>query len=146
MPPSEPSKPGDVILARLRSISRYSKPSSPTRIRIARSRYLGSMYFSHRSGGSRICPSASMTRASAGIILSSKKLENRDRIHRRAGPAFEDQRRHGEHEFVTRMLLGLLRQRIEIRVVDQMDALHHQRADVNRQHQSLVTARHHVAH
>src|SRR5580704_7726466 len=126
-------------------------------MRIARSRYFGSMYFSHKSGGSRMCPSASMTSASAGIfslplstICSTDfrprfESENRDRIDRRAGPAFKDQRRHREHELIARMLLALFRERIEVRVVDQVDALHHQRADVHRQHQALVAARHHVA-
>src|SRR5499425_1274739 len=62
------------MVERWPSISRYSKPSSPTRMRRARSRYAGSRYVSHRSGGSRMWPSQSITSASVVITFSSGRL------------------------------------------------------------------------
>src|SRR5208283_4173994 len=53
----------------LPSTSAYSQPSSSRLIRIARGRYFTSRYFSQRSGGSRICPSASMIIGS--LLLAS---------------------------------------------------------------------------
>src|SRR5215831_6231574 len=59
MPPMTPMPLG--LPSTLPSTSNRSLPSRSMIIRGARSRQAGSMYFSHRSTGSRMCPSASMT-------------------------------------------------------------------------------------
>lgn len=58
------------------SIRSCSKPSSPIRMRSARSRYSGSRYASHRSGGSRMWPSQSIT--SAFVVMAASSASIRD--------------------------------------------------------------------
>src|SRR5271154_5454141 len=109
-------------------------------MRIARSRYFGSMYFSHRSGGSRICPSQSIISSSVFIVLAphysvvistgTEYLKNSERIYRRCGPALEDQRRHREQELVAAESGCCRRHGVEVGVVDQVDAHRDQSADV----------------
>src|SRR5215472_3054272 len=85
---------------------------------------------------SKICP----TRAQTGAIL-----EHRDGIYRRCGAAHHDQGRHNELELIAPQRLGALRQRVEVHVVDQMHAHHHDRANVNRHPFLVVAKRHRVA-
>src|SRR5919106_1500475 len=88
MPPSAPLAPKRCPTRGLPSISRYSRPCALTFQRIPRSLYFLSTYCSHRSGGSRICPSASTTLVYA-ILLSplqqlwrtTHRVWTRSRIH-----------------------------------------------------------------
>src|SRR5262249_39146180 len=71
------------------SVSRYSNPSVSLRIPSGRSRKGGSRYRSHKSGGSRTCPSASIAPAwdrrcsTSGVLAPCPERRNRDA--RRAG-------------------------------------------------------------
>ena len=68
--PSVDGKPLRLILDRSPPISSSSRPFSSGTMRSARSRYFGSRYVSHRSGGSRMWPSASTAPANDSRFVS----------------------------------------------------------------------------
>src|SRR5436190_12963398 len=70
MAPSVEGKPRRLSCERLPPISSSSSPFSSRTIRSARSRYFGSRYVSHRSGGSRMWPSASTAPANESRWVS----------------------------------------------------------------------------
>src|ERR1700722_4205568 len=75
------------------------------------------------------------------------RSENRHRIYRRRRPALQYERKHREHELVTRAAPAGGAQRVEVGVVDKMHAHRHQHPDMDRKNQFVaITGRKHVAH
>src|SRR5579885_1035552 len=96
-----------------------------------------------------MCPSASITKASDGIVTSPVACgsENRDRIYRRCGAALEDERQHREHELVARGARAGRAQRLQVGIIDEMYAHRDQHSHMNREDQlGAVTGRQYVAH
>src|SRR5579859_930037 len=74
------------------------------------------------------------------------KLKEREWIYWRRGRVLENQRRHREQEFVAPQPRAGFRQCVEVGIVNQMDAHHHQRTDVNRESElGPVWARRNIA-
>ena len=82
----------------------------------------------HQSQPARV---AGAPPATASLIWT---LPHRDRRDRRAGAALDLQRLHDEGELVDL----LRRQLVELQVLEQVDAVHHQRDLVHRQRELLV--------
>src|SRR5436190_8497205 len=88
MAPRVEGNPRRLSCERFPPISNSSSPCSSRTIRNARSRYCGSMYCSQRSGGSRMCPSASTAPSKASCCVSCMGFGMRfPRIRCGRGPA-----------------------------------------------------------